>query len=317
MIKLIGDIGATNARFASVVEGRISSAETLACADFETLTAAACFYVAKHKIIPRAAAIAVAAPVMGDEIRMVNHAWVISQKEFQADLRLENSFFLNDFDAVARAIPHLAENDCYKIGNALPKPRAPVGIIGPGTGLGVAALVFDGTGNPIVVPTEGGHMTMHAHTPRQFAIIEHLKKTKYSHVSVERLVSGKGILNLYQAICALDGKAAPKNDPAEITDAALKGSCPTCVEVLDLFCFLLGSVAGNYALSLGAFGGIYIAGGIVPKLGGWFKTSSFYEGFVSKGRYKDYLSAIPVFVITHDYPAFLGLQFTEAKDARP
>src|SRR5262249_48496771 len=135
-----------------------------------------------------------------------------------------------------------------------------------------------------------------------------LKREKYHHVSAERLVSGKGIINIYQAICALDGITPSKTEAADITKAGLDKSCPACVETLDLFADLLGTLAGNVALSLGAFGGVYIAGGIVTKLGKWFDTSRFRDSFANKGRYRDYLGRIPTFVITHPYPGFVGLQ---------
>lgn len=309
MTGLIADIGATNARFACVdPAGVISCIEVFACADYPSLTEAARAYLAKHRLTATRAALAVAAPVLGDEIRMVNHSWVMSQREIKKDLALQALLVMNDFTAVACAIPHLTPDDYYLLGEGQVKKGAPVGIIGAGTGLGVAALVYDVAGRAIPVTTEGGHITMHAHTPREFAIIEYLKKIKYSHVSAERLVSGKGILNMYQALCGLEGKPAVKTDPADIAQAALDQSCAVCMETLDLFSAMLGSVAGNYALSLGAFGGIYIAGGIVPKLGDWFKTSRFQESFRAKGRYRDYLSQVPVFIITHPYPGFAGLK---------
>jgi glucokinase len=309
MSGLIADIGATNARFAQVdAAGNIGCIDVLACADYPSLTAAAKSYLCKYSLSVTYGGFAVAGPVLGDEIRLTNLPWVISQKQTQSDLGLTSLRIVNDFTAIAYAVPHLTAADYYRLGEGSAKKGAPIGIIGPGTGLGVAALVFDAEGNAIPVTTEGGHITMHAQTQREFDIIAYLKKNKYSHISAERLVSGKGILNLYQAICGLANAAPDKTDPAEITQAALDNACPFSMEALDLFASMLGSVAGNYALSLGAFGGIYIAGGVVPKLGDWFKTSRFRDSFLAKGRYHDYLSAIPVFVITNPYPGFIGLK---------
>jgi glucokinase len=309
MTGLIADIGGTNARFASVDHaGNVLNIDVLACADYPSLTDAAKAYLSKYKRQADRAVFAVAAPILGDEIKMINHSWVMSKKKIQSDLGFKSFRIINDFTAIAHAVPNLTSEDYYQIGDGIAQKGAPIGIIGPGTGLGVAAVVFDEQGRPIPVTTEGGHVTMHARTRREFDIIDHLQTTKYSHVSAERIVSGKGIMNLYQAICALDGRPADKAEPSDVTKAALEKSCPACVETLDLFACMLGSLAGNTALSLGAFGGVYIAGGIPTKLGDWFRTSRFRESFVAKGRYRDYLSAIPTFVITHSYPGFVGLK---------
>jgi len=184
----------------------------------------------------------------------------------------------------------------------------PIAVIGPGTGLGVAGIFF-ANGRPHPVTTEGGHITLPATTPREFSLFEFLKKTKYSHVSAERVLSGKGLVNLHQAIMGVDGLPLLEKSAAEITDSGLAGSCKACAEAVDLFCHLLGVVAGNLALSYGAFGGVYIAGGIVPRLRDYFITSRFRESFLAKGRYRGYLNRIPTFVITHPYPGLEGLKY--------
>lgn len=306
---LIADIGGTNARFAHVgKDGTVSDIDVLACADYASLTQAAKAYLAKHKRTAAHAAFAVAAPILGDQIRMPNHTWVMSQKQIKNDMNLETLRIVNDFTAVAHGVPLLSPEDYRQIGDGAAQKNAPIGIIGPGTGLGVAAVVFDAQGRAIPVTTEGGHVTMCINTQREWDIVAELKREKYHHVSAERLVSGKGIVNIYQAICALDGHTPEKTDPSDITRAGLEKSCPVCIETLDLFADLLGTLAGNVALSLGAFGGVYIAGGIVTKLGDWFKASRFRESFMNKGRSRDYLARIPTFVITHPYPGLVGLQ---------
>jgi len=310
MTRLIADIGGTNARFAYVDRaGEVQDIEVLACNDYAGLTEAAKTYLSKHQHSASHAVLAVAGPVLGDEIRLTNHPWIMSKKKIQSDMNLKSLQIINDFTAIAHGVPLLSPADYYQIGEGKAQKGAPIGIIGPGTGLGVAAVVFDEQGRAIPITTEGGHVTMCANTQREWDIIAELKREKYTHVSAERLVSGKGIINIYQAICALDGLEPRKtDDPSEITKAGLDKSCPACVETLDLFADLLGTLAGNVALSLGAFGGVFIAGGIVMKLGDWFKTSRFRESFVAKGRQRDYLSRIPTFVITHPYPGFVGLQ---------
>ena len=309
MSGLIADIGGTNARFAHVEEnGEVLDIDVLPCNDYASLTEAAQAYLAKYKRTADRAVLAVAAPILGDEIKMINHTWVMSKKKIQSDMGLKSLRIINDFTAIAHGVPLLSAADYYQIGDGVAQKGAPIGIIGPGTGLGVAAVVFDEQGRAIPITTEGGHVTMCANTQREWDIIAELKREKYRHVSAERLVSGKGIVNLYLAICAIDGVTADKSDPSEITKAGLDRSCPACVETLDLFADFLGTLAGNVALSMGAFGGVFIAGGIVTKLGDWFKTSRFRESFMAKGRYHDYLSRIPTFVITHPYPGFVGLQ---------
>jgi glucokinase len=306
---LIADIGGTNARFAIVnKKGEMENIEVLPCLDYPSLTDAAKAYLKKYNRTAERAVLAVAAPILGDEIKMINHTWVMSKKKIQQDMNLKDLRVINDFTAIAHGVPFLAANDYYQIGGGAAQKGAPIGIIGPGTGLGVAAVIFDEMGRPLPITTEGGHVTMCANTQREWDIIAELKREKYTHVSAERLVSGKGIVNLYNAICTLDNITPIESDPSEITKAGLNRTCPACIETLDLFADFLGTLAGNVALSMGAFGGVYIAGGIVTKLGDWFKTSRFRESFMAKGRYRDYLSRIPTYVITHPYPGFVGLK---------
>lgn len=311
MTGLVADIGATNARFALIGKnGDLGQMDVLQCADFPDFAAAAQAYLqsARPDKKIQSAALAVAAPLDGsDEIRMTNHSWAFSISATRRQLGLQKFTTINDFTAVALGVPLLKAKDLRQIGNGQAVANAPVGIIGPGTGLGVSAIIWH-MGKAIPVTTEGGHVTMHAVNDREFAIIKYLMQTKYRHVSAERLVSGKGIVNIYTAIAALDGIDAPLREASEISEAAIEGSCKICVETIDHFCAMLGSVAGNLALTLGAFGGIYIAGGIVPKLGEYFDRSDFRARFLAKGRYDAWLDKIPTLVIQHPHVAFLGLK---------
>ncbi len=313
MNALVADIGATNARFALANDKGLLNVKTLACNDHPSLEAAAKTYLEGLSTSVRieSAALAIAAPLDGsDQVTMINHPWNFSIEQTRQTLGLKSLRALNDFEALAYGVLLLKEDDYYAIGNATAQKDKPVAIIGPGTGLGVAGIVFkDGT--PVIVPTEGGHVTMPAANAREFALFEWLKKEKYSHVSAERVISGKGLVNVYHALCGIDGRTLPERTAAEITQAALTGVCPVCRETVDLFCRFLGVVAGNLALSYGAFGGVYIAGGIVPKLGEqFFRESSFHEGFLAKGRFKAYVEKIPVRIITHPYAALEGLRYT-------
>ena len=309
ILGLIGDIGATNARFAIADEAGVHGEEILKCEDYPTLKDAAEAYLVKVRPTerPRRASIAIAGPVVGDRFEMTNHAWSFSIEETRQALKLETFNLLNDFKALALAVPHLEEKDLRKMNDATVAKEAPIGIIGPGTGLGVASLIWDG-GRYVPVPGEGGHVTMPAKTQREFDIFRELVREKYHHVSAERVCSGKGLANLYQAICSLEGRNLPGRTPEDISTAALRGTDPLCTEALDLMIAFLGRIAGNLALTLGAHGGIYVAGGIVNRLGGYFYKSTFIEEFVDKGRFRDYMEAIPVFTILHPFPAFVGLR---------
>lgn len=291
-----------------IENGAVAHIDVLPCAGYPSLADAAAVYIKKTGAKPTTGAFAVATPLDGsDNVSMTNHVWQFSIEATRKAIGLDNLKIINDFTAIAYAMPFLTANDYYQVGSGKAVENMPVGIIGPGTGLGVAAIVF-ADGKPVPVTTEGGHVTMPAQNAREFAIFEQLKIMKYHHISAERVVSGKGILNLYNALCALDGLTQPEKTPAEITQAALKKECAVCEEALDLFCHFLGVAAGNLALSLGAAGGIYIAGGIVPQLGDYFKNSRFRESFLAKGRFKDYLDRIPTFVVTHPYPGLEGLK---------
>lgn len=308
MTKLIADIGGTNARFALVNDNHISDVEVLPCADYKSPADAAQAYLKGRGVTPETGAFAVATALDGsDNIAMTNHVWAFSINETCRNIGLQRLKIVNDFAALAHGVPYLGERDRYQLGGGTAMKGMPIGIIGPGTGLGAAGVVFS-DGKPVVMPTEGGHVTMPATNAREFALFEWLKQSKYHHVSAERVVSGKGMVNVYNAICGVDGVSLPDRTPAEITQAGLDGSCRVCAEVLDLFCHFLGVVAGNLALSYGAGGGIFIAGGIVPKLGDYFRNSRFRDSFVAKGRFRDYQERIPTFVITHPYPGLEGLK---------
>lgn len=310
-LSLIADIGGTNARFALVDDhDGVIATQILACADYATIEDAVHAYLRDKKdAMPRRAAIAIAGPVTGDAVSMTNHPWHFSINATRAALNLDALYVLNDLEAAALAVPLLKEGEYRQVGEGHAAHNAPIGVLAPGTGLGVASLV-PVKGNFIAVPGEGGHVTMAARTDREAEVLNVLRH-KFSHVSAERVVSGKGLPKLYDALRDLWADKIPnlpERDAPEITAAGLSGECPVCVEALELFCAFLGTMAGNLALTLGARGGIFIAGGIVPKLGDYFATSLFRTRFSQKGRFRDYLEPIPTYVIHHGLPAFLGLQ---------
>jgi glucokinase len=309
---LIADIGATNARFALVGETGVFHEQILKCRDYQNLASAARAYIAgqgKDVDDITSAAIAVAGPITGDQFAMTNNPWAFSWEETRKALSLNQLHKFNDFEAVAMAVPHLkAPTDYRKIGNGLaPKEHAPIGVIGPGTGLGVSYLVWGGNGY-IPVAAEGGHVTIPAKTQREFDLFRYLISEKYSHVSAERVCSGKGLVNIYNGLRGMDKRAdLPDLTPREITQNAVAQNCDLCVETLDMMLGFLGRVAGNLALTVGALGGIYIAGGIPGHLGDDFDRSRFIAEFTDKGRFSDYMADIPTYLITNEFPAFVGL----------
>ena len=304
---LVADIGGTNARFARVgADGRPYAERSLPGADFPGLTAAARAYLdATGGPRPVRAAVAVATPVTGDWIQFTNSDWSFSTEAARRELGLERLTILNDFTALALALPLLGPDERRTVGGGAAAPEAPIGLIGAGTGLGVSGLVWSGE-RWIPLQTEGGHVTFAAADERKWAVGRILQR-KFGHVSPERLLSGPGLVNLHAALAELEGWPAEPLDPADITDRGLTGACPHCRDVLDLFCGALGAAAGNLALTLGARGGVYIGGGIVPRLGDFFDRSAFRARFEAKGRFGGYLATIPTWVITAAHPALRGV----------
>jgi glucokinase len=304
---LVADIGGTNARFALIRDGTAEAVEVLACANYPSLADAAGAYLATAAAPqrPRRAALAVASPVTGDRVEMTNHVWSFSIAELSAALELETLEVVNDFTAIALAVPHLGAGECADIGDGVQTAGAPIAVLGPGTGLGVSGLVPSDAGW-IALATEGGHATLAPVDDRERAVVAEMAR-RFGHVSVERAVSGPGLVNLRAAIAAVDGTTTGPLTPDQVTERALARSDALCIEAFDMFCAMLGTAASNLALSLGARGGVYIAGGIVPRFGDAFACSPFRARFEDKGRFRDYLRAIPTRVITRDNPALLGL----------
>ena len=303
---LIADIGGTNARFAlATPDGCIQSERVLSGADYPDLVQAAAAYlrgIAGPR--PRRAAVAVATPVTGDWIQFTNSHWSFSRKAAEQALGLERLLILNDFTALALALPLLDPDERQAVGGGTAVEEAPIGLLGPGTGLGVSGLVWSGN-HWLPLQTEGGHVTFSATDEREWAVNRILQR-RFGHVSPERLLSGPGLINLYAALAELEGWPANELVPADITGRALAGTCRHCVEVVEMFCGMLGTAAGNLAITLGARGGVYIGGGIVPRLGEFFARSAFRARFEAKGRFSGYLAAVPTWVITAANPALRG-----------
>ena len=308
--RLLADVGGTNARFAwqAAAGAPITDVRVLPCAEYPTLQAAMHAYLdGLNQGRPLAAAIAIANPITGDEVRMTNHHWVFLQSAVKAEFGLQNLQLLNDFTALALALPALPADELRQVGGGAAVPDAPIALLGAGTGLGVSGLLPDRRGGWLPINGEGGHVTLPAVSARERLVMDGLIQ-RYGRASAERLLCGQGLVDACAILCAADGVSgqAPGN-AAEVTEAALSGRLPQAVETLAHFCALLGSVAGNLALTLGARGGVYIGGGIVPRLGDRFAQSPFRARFEAKGRFSAYLQAIPVWVITSaQSPALTG-----------
>jgi glucokinase len=301
--RLLADVGGTNARFAlETAPLRFEAVAVLACADYPSLGAAMQAYLtgvaAQHPGPIRHVAIAIANPVDGDMVCMTNHHWSFSIVAMREQLGLETLVVVNDFTALAMALPHLAPSQRVQVGGGVPQDGRTIGLVGPGTGLGVSGLVPAG-GRWVALASEGGHASYAPGDEFEDDIVRQLR-VQFGHVSAERLLSGPGIEMIYQCMA---GKVL---GAADITLRALEGSCADCTRSIDVFCGALGSVAGNVALTLGATGGVYIGGGIVPRLGALFERSPFRARFEAKGRLSAYVARIPTYLIIEQYPAFLG-----------
>ncbi|MGE4377471.1 MAG: glucokinase [Burkholderiaceae bacterium] len=356
--RLLADIGGTNIRLAwqAGPGDALHDLWVRPCAQFASLEAAIRAYVAEVGIaVPQEAALGIANPVTGDAVRMTNRDWSFSQSALRAALGLRRLVVLNDFTALALAVPRLTPQMLRQVGGGAPQAGAAVGLLGPGTGLGVSGLVFAPDGTDIPLAGEGGHATLAAQTPLEWELLRILQR-RYGHVSAERVLSGQGLVDLYHALrehaglgacwtLGVDSENAPRrgqflpdspphsgamgqedgkkwaaaahsqptipksdrlpggadvSEAAQVTALALdagEARDALALQALELFCGFLGTVAGDLALTLGARGGVFLGGGIVPRLGAWFEQSGFRARFEAKGRFQAYLAPIPCWVI--------------------
>jgi glucokinase len=304
---LLADIGATNARFALLDGAEVRMSKTYAVADYASPVEAARSFLAGpaagHR--PTRAFMAAAGPVANGRIALTNAGWTVDPDRIGRGLDMADVRVLNDFEALGWSLPALRTEDLFPIGAGGPSEPGTMAVMGPGTGFGLSAFVR-GQGGETVLVTEGGHATLASEGRREDAIILALRNQLH-HVSIERVLSGSGLVNLYHAIALVDGRTVVERDSAEIVSHAVKGDCEVSRETLDLFCAFLGSVAGDVALTLGARGGLFIGGGIAPRFTDFLQRSAFRERFEAKGRMSTYLSRIPTAVIVNPLPAFVGL----------
>ncbi|NMF87252.1 glucokinase [Aromatoleum petrolei] len=306
--RLLADIGATNARFAlERAPGRVEAIEILHCADYAGIVDVVRAYLRQQGGgAPRHAAIAIANPIDGDHVKMTNRDWQFSIEETRRELGFDTLLVVNDFTALAMALSRLSPSDRMQVGGGEAASDGVIGVIGPGTGLGVSGLI-PAKDRWITLGSEGGHTTFAPADERELFILQYAWR-ELPHVSSERVISGPGLELIHRALAERNG--IPGVQPlsaADIVMRALAADDPLCAEVVDCFCAMLGTVAADLALTLGAVGGIYIGGGVVPRLGELFLRSPFRQRFEAKGRFADYLARIPTYLITAPYPALQGV----------
>ena len=313
-VNLIADIGGTNIRIAqanSETDGYISHIETYQCAKFDSLADVLALYIKNQTLQEKSisACLAIACPVDNDLISMTNLPWQFSQKELKQALNLACLTFINDYTAIAMAIPLLTDEQKVKVGGGEAVAGKPISVCGPGTGLGVANLVpisVAGKEQWHCVSGEGGHVDFAPVGEQEIEVLRFLNTIK-ARVSYEQLLSGYGLEQIYQALASQTVNEAPaKLSAQDISKQGIENSCPICHQALLIFCQALGSFAGNLALIMNSQGGVYIAGGIVPRFIDFLKSTKFRERFETKGRLSHITEQTPTYVITEQQPGLLG-----------
>lgn len=314
---LVADIGGTNARFAFAHTSKASRPtltciDTLKCADFSNVSDAIQCYLStySHEGRPEQACFAVAAPVSQDRIDFTNNHWAFSTEELAKHFSFHSFHVINDFEAIAHSLTHLTNNDWLNVGGVQlstvdnGKPKKQYAVVGPGTGFGVAGLSVKGASQEVLV-TEAGHMGLSPGDEIEVALFKILMH-RFQRVTIGHVLSGPGIVNLYQAMAELHDVQCESLSSAEIGAAALDDSRPMCRETLSLFCRILGRAAGDIALAMWAMDGIYLAGGILPKYSGFLSESSFRAIFEDKAPYQDEMKKVPTMLIHYPDPGLLG-----------
>ncbi|CCD35333.1 Glucokinase / HTH-type transcriptional regulator (HexR?) [Candidatus Paraburkholderia kirkii UZHbot1] len=305
--RLLADIGGTNARFAlETAPGEIGQIHVYPGADYPGIAEVMQQYLKDTKVgRVNHAAIAIANPVDGDHVKMINHDWSFSIEATRRALGFDTLLVVNDFTALAMALPGLTDAQRVQVGGGSRRQNSVIGLLGPGTGLGVSGLI-PADERWIALGSEGGHATFSPFDEREDLVLRYARR-KFPHVSFERVCAGPGLELIYRALVERDNVTVVDTfTAADVTSRAHEDEA-LALEAVNCFCAILGTFSGNIAVTLGALGGIYIGGGIVLKLGELFHKSPFRERFEAKGRFQQYLSGIPTYIITAEYPAFLGV----------
>ncbi|CAG9296532.1 glucokinase [Celerinatantimonas diazotrophica] len=303
---LIADVGGTNIRLGVIdyQSGEIRHIIKYRCSEFPGIEDAIRSYLNEVDEKLQEACIAIACPTGGDWIAMTNHSWAFSRSETKRNLGLESFNVINDFTANAMSIPTLSDKQKIQIGGGPADPLSPISVYGPGTGLGVAHLV-NHQGRYIPISCEGGHADFSPISELEVELLSFLKG-RFGRVSNERILSGPGLANIYEALCHIHQQPVQQYQPADVSAKGLSGEDSVCRQALAMFCQMMGSFGGNLALTLGAFGGVYIAGGVVGNFVDYFIASDFRNRFEEKGRFSRYCGKIPVYLITAEQPGLQG-----------
>lgn len=306
---LISDVGGTNIRIALVDGLVISEIECFKCGDYPSLEAVVAHYVKKKRgelkrfnIVN--ACFGIAGPVVGKTLKMTNLGWSFSIESLKAALGFNHISFINDYTAIALSVPQLNQQQRLIIHQGQDNPDAPRIVCGPGTGLGLAQLIkVDGYFE--CLSGEGGHVEFAPANQRQIKLLGTLM-TKFERVSVERLLSGQGVVNIYQALAFIDGKDPQAFDASQISQGFINRSDSLSIETMEIFYQVLAQFVGNMVLTTGAFGGVYIAGGIMPRIIDYIDNDKFIQAYSHKGRFSDYVLQAPVYLITESQPGLIG-----------
>jgi glucokinase len=307
---IVADVGGTNARFALVTEVpaetvKLEYVRVFESSSFSGFTDLLDSYIATlDGVKPRGACLSIAGPIIGDSVNLTNLRWDFSIEAERKRFDLQRLVCINDFASLSYSVLSLTASEQRVIKPGVHQPQLPRLVMGPGTGLGVAGLVHSASGW-LPVPGEGGHVTFAPSTPGELEIRRAIAPDD-EHISLERFLSGPGLVNLHRALCEIQGKTYEPMNPADISSAALDGADPLCVEAIEVFCEILGSAAGNACLMFGAVGGVYLGGGILPRIEGLLLSSRFAARFVDKGRMQPLLQQVPVTLMKSDQASLRG-----------
>lgn len=306
-LAMVGDIGGTNARFAIWEDDQLHSIRVFPTIDYVSPEKALSVYfqdLELHKGDVGSICLAVAGPVSGDDFHFTNSHWTINRQKFCAEMKIDNLIMVNDFTAMALGMTRLRDDEYLTVVHGVGDPACARVVIGPGTGLGVGTLLKTADKHWTALPGEGGHVDLPIGSARE-ALLWMRLMADHEHVSAETVLSGAGLLLLYQVSCALDDIEPVLKSPAAITSAAVAGD-PVAAAVLEQFCVFLGRVAGNSVLTVGGRGGVYIAGGVIPRFTEFFMNSGFKRAFSEKGHMSEYFKGVPVWLVTAEYPGLTG-----------
>jgi glucokinase len=303
--RFVADVGGTNIRLARVTESGVADIKKYMCEEFASIDLAIAQYFADMPHISFSeGCIAIACPVLGDQVEMTNHSWAFSQNALRSQLKLDALFVINDFTAVAHSLPVLNGQQVIQIGEGSAIENGNIAVFGPGTGLGVEHITMTDSGWQ-TLDGEGGHTDFAPVDETDIVIWRHLQSS-FGRASAEEVMSGRGIVNIYTALAKHADKPVSFNEPAQITDAALAGTCEIAAAALTQFCRIMGSFAGNLALNMATTGGIFIGGGIANRFPEFIQNSDFRARFEAKGQMKHYVKDIPTYLIAEPDHGLLG-----------